>query len=283
VSKTEYLRKLIDDAERSFPSENVSIRRCEAERIISHILKISPIDIYTNPNIAISESQKKQLCSFFKRRQNEEPLQYILGKECFRELNLSVGPGVLIPRPETEQLVEIALKLLPSQNAKILDIGVGSGAIALSIAHEAPSSFVTGVDISEEALKFAHKNMLKNKISNVRLMQGCLCSDFANCSFDLITANLPYVTEREFAELDLNVRKFEPKKALVGGKDGLEIIRELIPQAFNVLKPSGWLLLEIGCYQGVKTAELLKHSNFVSVKIIPDFNKRDRIVIGQKN
>ena len=277
-----YLRKLIDEAEKSFFAENVSTRRSEAEQIISHVLKISGIDIYTKPNIIISESQKKLLYSFFKRRKKREPLQYILGEQYFRKLSLDVGPGVLIPRPETEELVETALKLLPSGDATVLDIGVGSGAIALSIAHEAPKTFVTGVDISKEALKFANQNMLKNKISNVQLQEGCLCDGLEDCSFDIITANLPYVTEKEFSELDTDVRNFEPKTALTGGNDGLDIIRKLIPQAFNVLKPSGWLLLEIGYCQGTETVKLLKKSKFINVEIIQDFNNRDRIIIGQR-
>ena len=282
LNSAEYLRELINEAEELFHSENVSTRRYEAERIISHVLKIPRIDIYTNPNLNVAEFQKKLLCSFFSRRKNREPLQYILGEESFRELTLSVGPGVLIPRPETELLVEKALKLLPSADAKILDIGVGSGAIALSIAHEAPETYVIGLDASEKALIFARKNMLKNKISNVRLMRGNLCDGFEDCSFDIITANLPYVTEKEFTVLDLEVRKFEPKSALTGGDDGLDLIRRLIPQAFKVLNPSGWLLLEIGYSQGTETAKLLKNNKFVNIEIIQDFNKRDRIVLGQK-
>ncbi len=282
LNSAEYLRELINEAEELFHSENVSTRRYEAERIISHVLKIPRIDIYTNPNLNVAEFQKKLLCSFFSRRKNREPLQYILGEESFRELTLSVGPGVLIPRPETELLVEKALKLLPSADAKILDIGVGSGAIALSIAHEAPETYVIGLDASKKALIFARKNMLKNKISNVRLMRGNLCDGFEDCSFDIITANLPYVTEKEFTVLDLEVRKFEPKSALTGGDDGLDLIRRLIPQAFKVLNPSGWLLLEIGYSQGTETAKLLKNNKFVNIEIIQDFNKRDRIVLGQK-
>jgi release factor glutamine methyltransferase len=282
LNSAEYLRKIINEAEKSFPSGNILSRRREAERIISHVLKISSIDIYTNSNITILESQKNLLSSFIERRINREPLQYILGEEYFRELTLSVGPGVLIPRPETAQLVETALKLLPSQNAKILDVGTGCGTVALSIAHEAQETFVTGVDISEEALKFASKNMLANKISNVRFVQSSLCDSFADCSFDIITANLPYVTEKEFTELDLEIRNFEPKEALIGGYDGLDLIRRLIPRAFCILKPSGWLLLEIGYRQGIETVELLKANNFYNVKIIQDFSKKDRIAIGQK-
>ena len=279
----EYLRNLINEAEKSFPFENVSIRRYEAELIISHLLKIPRIEIYTCKNIKISESQKRTLYSSFARRKDMEPLQYILGEESFRKLTLSVGPGVLIPRPETEQLVEIVLKLLPSRDAAILDVGVGSGAIALSVAHEVPEAFVTGVDISGEALRFARDNIRTNNITNVRLMKGCLCEGFLACSFDIITANLPYVTESEFTELDSEVRNFEPKKALTGGLDGLDLIRKLIPQAFNVLKPSGWLLLEIGYSQGIETVGLLKKNNYVNVEIIKDFNKKDRIVVGQKD
>jgi release factor glutamine methyltransferase len=282
LENQEYLRKLIEAAERLLPPENVTSRRREGERIISHILKISCIDIYTARDIAITELEKNMLCSFFKRRINGEPLQYILGEEHFRELTLSVGLGVLIPRPETEQLVEKALHLLPLQNPRVLDVGTGSGAIALSIAHESANCSVTGVDISSEALKFARKNKLANNISNVRFIQGSLCDGFAGCSFDMITANLPYVTEKEFAELALDIKNFEPKKALTGGDDGLDIIRKLIPQAFYVLKQTGWLLLEIGFTQGAETAKLLRNCNFTNVEIIRDFNSRDRIAVGQK-
>ena len=123
------LRNLIIDAEKTFPSNNLSTRRYEAEKIIAHVLNIKRIDIYTNPKINISEHQKGQINSFFQRRISNEPLQYILGFEFFRELKLIVGPGVLIPRPETELLVEHALNLLPKKTTAVLDIGTGSGAI----------------------------------------------------------------------------------------------------------------------------------------------------------
>ena len=282
LNSTKYFRELIHDAEETFNSEHLSTRRYEAERIISHILKISRIDIYTDPNIVISESQNKLICSSFYRRKDGEPLQYILGEENFRKLKLSVGPGVLIPRPETEQIVEKALSLLPSGNAKVLDVGVGSGAIALSIAFEAPSTSVTGVDVSEDALKYSRKNILDNRLSNVQVLRGDLCSGFADSSFDIIIANLPYVTETEFRELEIEVREFEPKLALTSGNDGLDLIRKLVPQSFNILKHLGWLMLEIGYRQGVECAELLKDKHFNNIEIIQDFNQKDRFVIGQK-
>ncbi len=277
-----FLRSLISEAEKTFPSNDISIRRYEAERIITHILNIQRIDIYTNPKIDILEEQKKQIKALFQKRVNSEPLQYILGYENFRNLELNVGPGVLIPRPETELIVEYALRLLPAETPKVLDIGTGSGAIALSIAYESPITQVTAVDISLDALKYAKINKEKNNIKNIRIFENNLCDNFSPSSFDIIIANLPYVTEDEYLELDDEVKNFEPKTALTAGEDGLDLIRRLIPQAYKTLKSSGWLLLEIGYQQSNNVEKLLKENNFTNIETIPDFNNKDRIVKGQK-
>ena len=276
------LHEFILEAENKFNSEYAESRRYEAELIISHVLKINRIDIYTKTDLVISHTQKELINSYFERRKLNEPIQYILGEEYFRELTLSVGPGVLIPRPETEELVEKALQLLNTNECTMLDVGTGSGAIALSLAHERSNSYVIGVDISNKALKYASINKINNNIINVSFIKSNLCSCFGNNSFGLITANLPYVTENEYLTLDDDVKEFEPKLALTGGDDGLDLVRKLIPQAYEALKNNGWILLEIGYMQGLATKKLLEYNYFTNTEIIKDFCDKDRIVIGQK-
>jgi len=276
------LHEFILEAENKFNSEYAESRRYEAELIISHVLKINRIDIYTKTDLVISDTQKELINSYFERRKLNEPIQYILGQEYFRELTLSVGPGVLIPRPETEELVENALQLLNTNECTMLDVGTGSGAIALSLAHERPNSYVIGVDISDKALKFASINKKNNNINNVNFIKSNLCSCFGNNSFDSITANLPYVTENEYLTLDDDVKEFEPKLALTGGDDGLDLVRKLIPQSYEALKNNGWILLEIGYMQGLATKKLLEYNYFINTEIIKDFCDKDRILIGQK-
>jgi len=276
------LHEFILEAENKFNSEYAESRRYEAELIISHVLKINRIDIYTKTDLVISHTQKELINSYFERRKLNEPIQYILGEEYFRELTLSVGPGVLIPRPETEELVEKALQLLNTNECTMLDVGTGSGAIALSLAHERSNSYVIGVDISNKALKYASINKKNNNIINVSFIKSNLCSCFGNNSFGLITANLPYVTENEYLTLDDDVKEFEPKLALTGGDDGLDLVRKLIPQAYEALKNNGWILLEIGYMQGLATKKLLEYNYFTNTEIIKDFCDKDRIVIGQK-
>lgn len=278
------IKKYLSEAEKDFSGDDVSIRRYEAECIISDVLKIKRIDFYAKKDIKITPKQEEKINDFFERRKKNEPLQYILGYVQFRELNLKVGSGVLIPRPETEQLVDVALKLMAGRsNLRVLDVGTGSGAIALSIAKEANKAFVVGVDISSKALGYALKNKQINTIDNVYFVKTDLVSCFSDNSFDMVIANLPYVTESEYDELTPDVKDYEPKTALFAGKRGLDLIKRLIPSAAKILKANGWLLLEIGCNQGNAVKNLLKHNKgFKNISIIKDFNNLDRMAIVQK-
>jgi release factor glutamine methyltransferase len=271
-------------AESNFPSDSLNIKRYEAELILSDVLNLNRVDLYTKPNIVITDKNNIQINSFFKRRINDEPLQHILGYVYFRNLKFFVNHNVLIPRPETELLVDKAFELIDKDDPVVLDIGTGSGAIALSIAYELKKSKVTAVDISEKALTIAKRNSRFNNIINVSFLNNHLCNSFKKNSADMILANLPYVTEEEYNNLDNCVKNHEPKLALHGGEDGLNLIKELIIQSASVLKEGGWILLEIGFTQGKKTADFFEKTDcFKNIQILKDYNSNDRIVVAQKS
>lgn len=202
------------------------------------------------------------------RRLAGEPLAYILGEREFHGLDFRVTPAVLIPRPETELLVELALQRLP-QGGRILDLGTGSGAVALSIAHARPDVQVTAVDASADALEVAHDNARRMSLENVRLLQSDWYSALHGDCFDLVVANPPYVAlgDPHLQEGDL---RFEPAAALSSGKDGLDDIRHIVTQAPVFLEPGGWLLLEHGFDQADKVREMLLQAGLQNV-----FSERD--------
>jgi len=243
------LLPLIKDAEKNFPAIDIATRRYEAESLISQVLNISRIDIYIQDEHSISETEQDSIQQMFNRRKNNEPLQYILERTQFRDLDIKVGSGVLIPRPETEQIIDI-VKSLNLNSPNVIDIGTGTGVIALSIAKEIKNSQVIGIDISQKALDYAFKNKEINNIKNVKFFINDLCSGFDADKFNLIISNPPYVTEEEYNNLTPDVHDFEPKLALESGRDGLDSINKLILQAYKTLKTDGYLLFEMGYLQG---------------------------------
>jgi release factor glutamine methyltransferase len=207
----------------------------------------------------------------------------VIGSSCFRDLCLDVGPGVLVPRPETEQLVEWTLKAIPLQARAICDVGTGSGAIALSLAKTRPDWNVVGIDLHAEALQYAVRNQAKLGIGNVHFVQGDLLEPFAADSFDAIITNPPYVKTAEHRELQEEVRCHEPITALVGGDDGLSCIRSIIRDAVRVLRPGGMLGIEIGESQGVAVCDLLRiGGGFQGISIKNDWNGKERFVFCAK-
>ncbi len=253
----------------------------EAELIVSEITDIKRMDFLLHQDYVMSNKEKSRCLQVIERRIKKEPLQYILGYAYFRELCLSVGDGVLIPRPETELIIDI-IKPYIFDGANICDVATGSGAIALSIAYEADTNInITGIDISPKALKYAEINKEKYNLSNVEFLLGNLLSPCKNKKFDIITANLPYISSAEFAKLDCEVRNFEPKLALFAEKSGIAIIEELIEMATSYLNDKGIIILEIGYEQGNITKELFqKNKLYDKVKILKDYNKKDRFVMA---
>lgn len=248
----------------------------EAEMILMSLTGYSRADLYMRENVGLPPGK---LAEILERRRLREPLQYILGEAYFMNLRLEVAPGVLIPRPETELLVERICREAPL-NGRICDIGTGSGAIALAAAHERPDLEVIAADISADACRIAGINRKRLRLDRVRVIRSDLFSAIDGC-FDVVAANLPYIGEAEYAGLQPEVRDYEPKSALVSGPDGLDLIRRIVREAPARLFPGGFLILEIGAGQGAAAAALLA-GDFENVEIIRDYNGLDRHVAGTK-
>lgn len=227
-----------------------------------------------------AEAYEKMLA----RREAGEPIQYILGEAEFYGLLFRVTPAVLIPRPETEHLVEKALLLVQDDAAlRIADVGTGSGALAVTLAAQFQQAQVAAIDLSSEALAVAQENAALNGVAGrIRFFAGDLLAPVADERFDLIVSNPPYIPEEDRATLAVEVRAHEPELALFAGADGLDIYRRLIPAAFAALEPGGWLLLEIGYGQSEAIAALMAAAGFGEVGFTADLQGIPRVAAGQR-
>jgi release factor glutamine methyltransferase len=236
--------------------------------------------LLTHPEAQLTSEQAAVYEEWLARRERHEPIQYIIGEQEFFGLKLRVTPDVLIPRPETEHLVEAALERL-ERNAplRIADIGTGSGAIAVALAHALPMAHLTALDISPAALAVARSNAEIHSVSgHIRFCESDLLEAVAGESFDMIVSNPPYVAENEI--LEAQVRDYEPTSALFAGATGLDVYERLIPQAQAALKLGGWLLLEIGHGQRDALAQLL--SGWSSVSFVADLQAILRVACAQR-
>jgi len=252
--------------------ENVPL---ECELLLRQALKISRVQLYLELDSELSPKQEEAFWNLIKRRLAHEPTAYIIGHREFYGLDFYVNPSVLIPRPESELLVEKALSLAQSHNmSTVADIGTGCGAIAISLALNLPHTKIYATDTSALALEVALINCQKHGVVNrIHLLHGDMLNPLPE-PVDLIVANLPYVKEAE-----INAGGFEPALALSGGVDGLEKIRQLCRQVNNKLQPTGYLLLEIGQGQG-RTVTTLLRSLFprAKIEVVPDLGGIDRVV-----
>ena len=250
--------------------------RVDAEFLVAEALGLRRSELYTDPEV--SEDALTRLDPLVGRRRNREPLAYILGEWGFRRLNLKVDPRALIPRPETEGVVErCLLHLRGIPEPRILDVGVGSGAIALSIADEHPGAQVVGIDYCSSALSLAEENRARTAVDGrVRLQKSDLLDEVSG-QFDLVVSNPPYVSPEEYETLQPEIRLHEPRKAVIGVEVGAEIARE----ARNVLLPGGWLVLECGDGQAAHLAAELETFGYADVVQTPDLAGRDRVVEGR--
>ena len=256
----------------------------DAELLLLHTLQIPRTTLISHPSRELSADQRRAYEDSIARRLRREPIQYITGQQEFYGLALRVTPAVLIPRPETEHLVEAVLKLLPTnQPLKIVDVGTGSGTIAIALAAHLPQASITALDISPEALGIAATNARDHNVADrIRFLQSDLLSalDREAETFDAIVSNPPYVAETDRATLHPQVRDYEPATALFAGETGLDIYRRLIPQAHNALKPSGLLALEIGHDQQNAIASLLQPWHNPS--FINDLQQIPRVALARK-
>lgn len=279
-----------DFENRGFPPPH----RLEAEYLVCHCLNISRLDIYLQHDKPCSIEERSHLKELLKRRQKREPLSYILGKFHFWTLELLVGPGVLIPRQDTEILVEAAINLISDQERTvhyhILELGTGTAAIPLSIAMERKQLHITTIEKNSPALKFANKNILKyqkeflKNHNQVLLVQGDKFDAIQKYPFfDMIVSNPPYIPERDIDDLQAEVRSWEPKNALDGGKSGLDFYPYLKSQAELLLKPDGILIFEHGYQQKIQIMELFEQSSTLAIhQSIKDYANNDRVLAFKK-
>lgn len=251
--------------------------RRDAELLLLHTLHRDRAWLLTHPEAEIPPAQLAAYESLLTRRAHHEPVQYITGRQEFFGLTLRVTPDVLIPRPETEHLVEAALNLIPQDSpSRVLDVGTGSGAIAIAIAAHRHHAAITAADISPAALAVARENAAAHHAA-IRFIESDLLAALPNENFDLILSNPPYVPATD--TLEPQVQNFEPHSALFAGESGLEIYRRLIPQAQSALVPGGWLLMEIGHDQRESLTHLL--ANWQNLQFIPDLQGIPRVAIAQ--
>ena len=273
------LRELKKSFVTAFASAGIETPEVDASRLISEITGISGFEMFLHPELSIPEEQEQLLQALAQRRCRREPLQYITGRAYFRDLTLEVTPAVLIPRPETELLVDFILEKVP-QNGRILDIGTGSGAIAVSCASERADVSVTAVDISPDALQIAQKNAVLCKAENIRFLESNLFSALDGEKFDFIAANLPYVTEEEYTGLAPEVREHEPVLALTAPDEGFYLIEQTARQLAEHLLPGGRAGFELSPPQAMRLKLLLQSLGF-SADIVCDLTGRERFVFAE--
>ena len=259
--------------------KGVENARREAEWLLCEATGLDRIGLYLNFDKPLQDDELSAYRSMVARRGKREPLQHILGSQEFDGREFIVTKDVLIPRYDTETLLEEAARQAP-QARTVLDIGTGSGCIAISLAHRLPHAALTAVDLSPDALSIARRNAEQNN-AQIEFLLGSFFQPLAGRRFDLIVSNPPYITQADLATLQPEVRDFEPRLALDGGPDGLDAYRVLAAEAPRYLEPNGWLLMEIGAGQDKDVARLLADAGFDAIVTVPDSAGIMRVVGGQ--
>jgi release factor glutamine methyltransferase len=254
--------------------------RLDAETLLLHLIQRDRAFLIAHSDEDLNAEGAVRYYALVERRLAGEPIQYITGQTEFYGLPFRVDSSVLIPRPETEHLVEKVLSLAEAfPNPRIVDVGTGSGAIAIALAHKLPSASITAIDLSAPALAMAQANAEQNAVTNrIRFLQADLLAPVAGETFHIVVSNPPYVAETDRASLAVEVRDHEPELALFAGDDGLAVYRKLIPQAQAVLVPGGFIALEIGSGQHSAVADLLAASRFTQIDFTPDLQGIQRVV-----
>lgn len=271
--------ELLTDAAQQLVATSESAR-ADAEILLAHCLQKSRTWLFTWPDKTLDATRIAAFQHLLGERLRGIPIAHLTGQREFWTLNLKVTPDTLIPRPESELLVETALQLLPPHPTKVLDLGTGTGAIALAIGSERPDIQVTACDFSATALAVAAENAKANHLQNVQWIQSDWFTALPTQRFSLIVSNPPYI-EQDDPHLTQGDVRFEPLTALTAGKDGLDDLHHIVQTAPQWLETSGWLLLEHGYKQGNAVTALLQANGFQNVRCLPDLAGNDRVSIGQ--
>jgi release factor glutamine methyltransferase len=257
------------------------LARLESDILLCHVLEVSLSFLLANPEFKVPLERRTVFMDLLQRRKQGEPIAYLTGKRSFWTLELQVSPDVLIPRPETERLVELALDKIPKDSHwRIADLGTGSGCIALAIASERPGCEIHATELSEPALKLANENALKYGLANVQFYPGSWLQPLSG-KFQIIVSNPPYVSQND-PHLRKGDCRYEPSMALSSGDDGLAAIQEIISSAAIKLQAGGWLLVEHGFDQAKQVRDLFHLGGYVSIGTETDMAGLDRVTFGSK-
>jgi release factor glutamine methyltransferase len=279
------IKKAVDSAYEFFAASDVPSPRLNAELLLMFVLGRDRAYLYAYPERELNEEEQTAYEEVIRERARGCPTQYITGHQEFWGLDFIVSPAVLIPRPETEHVIETALELLkqtePQKAMRLVDIGTGSGCIALSLASELPQAEIHACDISESALEVARLNATRLDLGKrVTFRQSDLLSAYRDEQFDFVVSNPPYVGESEADKVQKQVRDFEPHTAVFSGWEGMDIYKRLIPEAHAALKPGGWLVMEIGFSTEEKVKQLL--TDFIEVETTADLQGIPRVIAARK-
>jgi len=277
----------LNSASNYLQNKGIKSSRLNAELLLSHVLNCKRLELYLSFDRPLQKSEIDSYRELLKRRSTFEPLQYIIGKVEFYGLEFEVNQSVLIPRPETELLVEAVIEsVAKDENINILDIGSGSGNISIALAKNIPSCTVVGIDISEEAIETSTRNAKLNGVeSQLMFVKKNILNgiEINENSFDVVVSNPPYVSVADFVNLDPELRLYEPQIALTDESDGLSFYRNISVLSRSLLKNNGKLFFEIGAGQSDAVKKILIDSDYKNIVIIKDYSDIERVIIGEKN
>ena len=264
-------------------AKNIKSSNLDCELILSKVLNKTREEILINLNNKIDESQEKKFLFYLGKRRNKKPISYLLGFKHFWKYKFYINKSTLIPRPESEHLIECALKYMPiSKSKNILDIGTGSGCLVISLLKERYNCIATAIDISKEALKVAKINAKLHQLENKIRFFNIDIDKFNSSKYDLIISNPPYINEADFNRLEDDVKLYEPRMALYGGINGFDEINKVIKKSSKLLKYNGKLIIEIGHKQKNYTVKILLENGFYINEIRKDFSGKDRCLVSTK-
>lgn len=280
------IKALLDWMTPFLADKQVDAPRLCSELLLTHVLRLQRIELYTRFDRVLSPAELVSLRSLVKRAGEHEPVGYLVGKSEFYSIEFDVQPGCLIPRPETELLVQHAIEAIRDHHdsPRVLDLCTGSGCIAVALAKNCDRVRVTATDISPEAIAIARANIHKHSLSErIELLQGDLWVPLAQRRFDLVVSNPPYVSHCEFERLDRNVKDYEPELALRAGAEGLDIYRRILQDIGDHLQPEGTLMMEMGFRQGTALRQLIDQTGlFREIAVTKDFQGHDRLVLARR-